>query len=248
MSTVRAEPRKEHVPPHHSPEEIPIALRPQHRKTDSQESYAPGVLLPPRERNSVSSPPPAEANRVMSFEELAERHKEKLHQLQQPLTQNEREQAEVAAARARWERAKEMEKRAVTRRQAEQAAALANKEAKEKQHKPRRSGDALAPVALDEPNRGHGHSRSLSADVLASVAGRRPGSSKRMSTLKVQEWQHRQEEEEEEEALEHPERQPSSVRRNSGVPFPDSASRPPRASRDSRRHSRMPSDPPSLEP
>ena len=227
------------VPPRHAPEDIPIALRPQHRKTHSQDSYAPGVILPPRNRDSSMSFNP-DSQRVMSFEELAERHKEKMRQLQAPVTQNQQEQAEVAAARARWERAKESERRAVEKRQAEKVHALAEKEAK--QRKERRSGDKHASVSLT-PEEAKGHTRSLSADVLATVTGRASGSSKRQSTLKVQEWQRQQVEDEEEEALEHPERQASTSRRHSGVPFPGGSMRG-RRSRESRRPSTS-MDPPS---
>ncbi|KAF7799251.1 hypothetical protein EIP86_010483 [Pleurotus ostreatoroseus] len=236
--------RDRNAPPHHSPEEIPIALRPQHKKTDSQDSYAPGVLLPPRHRQGASSPPPplSDAPRVMSFEELNERHKEKLRQLQQPLTESEKEQADVLVARARWERAKEAEKKAVLKRQAEQAAVVESK----KKERSRRSLDASA--ALNEAGGragGHGHSRSLSADVLATVPGAQPASSKRMSTMKVQDWQRHQMEDEVEQALEHPERaeREASGRRHGGVPFPGATAPRPRAPRESRRQSTVPRDP-----
>lgn len=237
----RSSSRNRNSPPRHAPEDIPLALRPKHTKTNSQDSYAPGVLLPPRHRRG-SSPPPEDAPRVMSFEELAERHKEKLHELQKPLTQQEKEQAEIAAARARWERAKELEKQAVAARQADRAAALAHKEARQKhKEKDRHSVDVRGSTSLD-PNRGHSHSRSLSANALASVGGL-PASSKRMSTMKVQDWQRHQLEDEEEDELEHPDRVASARRLSAAVPFPDTNRG--RPSRDSRRHSNMPRDPPS---
>ena len=61
---------------------------------------------------------------MKTFEELVERHREKLHELQAPDTQASKEQADISAARNRWERAKNAEKAAVEKRQAdkEQAA------------------------------------------------------------------------------------------------------------------------------
>jgi multidrug resistance efflux pump len=92
--------------------------------------------------------------------------------MQAPLTQAEKEHAELEAARQRWERAKALEKEAVTRRQAEKAAALAKK---------KKTG---SPEFGDIPQT-HRHSRSLSADKLANQGM----SSKRLSTLKVEDWQ-----------------------------------------------------------
>ncbi|PSR75890.1 hypothetical protein PHLCEN_2v8804 [Hermanssonia centrifuga] len=216
-----------------SPDEMPIALRPQLQKSESQE-YAPGILLPPR--NGDHSPVvKGDTARVMSFEELTERHKEKLRQLQQPLTQSEREQADIIAARSRWERAKESEKQAVLKRQADQAAA-ASKEAKRKAERandlPRNS------ISLNEPSRGHGHTRSLSADMLAAVDDTTL-SSKRMSTMKVEDWQRRRLDDAGPGAR--PQEPPSD--RQSEIPFPDSTRQ--RHHRESRRISTVPRHPPS---
>ncbi|GJE85732.1 atrophin-1 family-like protein [Phanerochaete sordida] len=194
-----------------SPEELPPALRPQpHQKSASQSSFAPGIILPPRGRNASSPPPPKEsANKVMSFEELEERHREKLRQLQQPLTQAEKEQAEIQAAKMRWERAKERERQAVLKRQAEQAAA-ASKEAKDKK---RASEVRRNSVTLNDERPVTRHSRTLSADALAAVGGKST-SSKRLSTMKVEDWQKTQ--------TATPDARPRrEPRRGSGVPFPD---------------------------
>lgn len=213
-----------------SPEELPPALRPpMHKKSDSQGSYAPGVILPPRARNASSPQPKDDTARVMSFEELSERHREKLRQLQQPVTQAEKEQADIQAAKMRWERAKQFEKQAVTKRQAEQAA-LASKEAKQRA----KSGERNS-VSLNDDKRKARHSRTLSADVLASVGGR-PTSSKRLSSMKVEDWRKSQAVETEEQAARR------EARRQSAVPFPDQARRP---SGDVRRSSHLPRDPPS---
>lgn len=199
-----------------SPEELPPALRPQaHKKSESQSSFAPGIILPPRTRNASSPPPKESANKVMSFEELEERHREKLRQLQRPLTEAEKEQAEIQAAKMRWERAKEREKQAVLKRQAEQAAA-ASKEAKDKM----RSSDIRRnSVSLNDDRQASRHTRSLSADALAAVGGKST-SSKRMSAMKVEDWQKSQ-------VAAGPEARPRrESRRVSGVPFPDHPRRP----------------------
>lgn len=226
-----------------SSDDIPIALRPQaqHKKSDSQGSWAPGIILPPRNRNASSPQPQSQPDpaRVMSFEELEGRHRERLRQLQQPLTQAEKEQADLLAAKSRWERAKQLEKQAVLKRQAEQAAA-ANKQAKE--DKKNKSGEgARQPVSLNDNTKTGRHSRSLSADVLAAQShGMERSSSKRMSTMKVEDWQKRQLDDVEL-GLGRPsqpkQRRESSSRRLSGVPFPDSG--PGRSSRESRRLSGM---------
>ena len=208
-----------------SPEDLPPALRPStHKKSDSQGSYAPGIILPPRGHN-VSSPTSKSPAQVLSFEELEGRHREKLRQLQKPLTEAEKEQADIQAARSRWERAKQMEKQAVLKRQAEQAAAV-SKDAKQKG----RDGEASG----QQDKRGSRHSRSLSADALAAIAGK-SASSKRMSTMKVEDWQKSQ--------VSQPEERPRrESRRQSGVPFPD---QPGRSSGDRRRSAHLARDPPS---
>lgn len=213
-------------------DDLTIALRPQpHKKSDSQGSYAPGVILPPRNRRSPSPQQKPDPARVMTFEELAERHREKLRQLQQPLTEAEKEQAEIQAAKSRWERSNQLEKQAVTKRQAEQAA-VASREAKSKSHARTNS------TPMNDEARGQRHSRSLSADVLGAVPTAR-GSSRRMSALKVEDWQkHR---------LEEPELKPrreSAARRGStGVPFPEPARG--RSSKEGRRSAGLTRDPPS---
>ncbi|KAI0348391.1 hypothetical protein BDW22DRAFT_1320508 [Trametopsis cervina] len=239
--------RHSNAPPRvRSPDDLPIALRPQlHKKSDSQGSYAPGVILPPQNRAVSPSQPQArpDSTRVLSFEELENRHREHLNKLQQPITQAEKEHAEVQAAKSRWERAKEQEKQLVTRRQAERAAA-ANKQAKE-QEKQRKSGDAARQsISLNDDPKARGHSRTLSADVLAAAQPRSlDRSSKRMSMMKVEDWQKNHIEDVElglgpRDRSGSRSQQESSSRRRSGVPFPDSVQE--RPSRESRRMSGMP--------
>ncbi|OBZ78794.1 hypothetical protein A0H81_00852 [Grifola frondosa] len=219
-----------------SSEDAPLVLRAHHKKSNSQAGQQPQpqpqnvpvTILPPRK--AIAQPVPQSPEvmpRVKTFEELVERHREKIHELQAPLTQVEKEHADVLAARSRWEKAKASEKRAVSQRQAEQATALA-KEGK------RRPSDEAAP---ETPGNGHSssrqHSRTLSADVLSQVPGNQ-GSSKRMSTMKVEDWQkHRLE------ASPLLEPSASASKRRSGVPFPETQDR----SRDKRRMSGLPRSP-----
>lgn len=227
--------------------EIPAVLRaPQATHARSQShGGAPVTILPPQRLMAAShSPQPEETpvpwtNRTLTFEELEERHREKMRELQGPVTRHEKERVDVAEAKARWERAKTAEKLAVAKRQAEKAAA-ASKDAT-KQHKSGERGSPSKPKAQTVGDKPHGpqgfqqHSRSLSADMLARVPG--ASSSKRMSMMKVEDWQkHQQDLELGFRPEEHAQR---SSRRRSAVPFPDTQDRP-SDGRDARRHSRTP--------
>ena len=141
------------------------------------------VILPPRRSTGpIIAPTPRvpPSTRTRTFEELNERHREKLRDMQAPLTQAEKEHAELEAARQRWERSKALEKEAVTRRQAEKAAAL------EKRKKSGNSPDEHEGRPPLKEHRSNRHSRSLSADKLANFG---TSSSRRLSTLKVEDWQ-----------------------------------------------------------
>ncbi|KAH9947927.1 hypothetical protein B0H21DRAFT_297027 [Amylocystis lapponica] len=219
-----------------SDEDVPLAQQlKQHRKSKSQGGGIPVTILPPRRH----SPPPAgpDKSRTRTFEELEERHREKIKELQEPVTRVQKEKVNVEEAKSRWERAKAREKEAVTKRQADKAAAY-NKDA----------GKRAKPVAAPEGSRepaapkGSGaHARSLSADILAAVPGIGP-SSKRMSMLKVEDWQKQQQDVE----LGLRTEKPSDSKRKSGVPFPDVQEQHGEASgRDRRRMSTAPRDPPS---
>ena len=94
-------------------------------------------------------------------------------------SQAEKEHAELEAARQRWERSKALEKEAVTRRQAEKAAAL---EKRKKSGNTPDEHEGRPPLKEHRPNR----HRSLSADKLANFG---TSSSRRLSTLKVEDWQ-----------------------------------------------------------
>ena len=180
------------------------------------------VILPPRRSTGpiIAPTPRVPPNtRTRTFEELNERHREKLRDMQAPLTQAEKEHAELEAARQRWERSKALEKEAVTRRQAEKAAAL---EKRKKTGSPPVEHEGRVPLKGHRSSR---HSRSLSADKLAKFGT----SSKRLSTLKVEDWQRYQQDAEMGIKAERSGGGGSSSKRDSrklnvkaeGVPFPN---------------------------
>jgi hypothetical protein len=138
--------------------------------------------------------------------------------MQAPLTQAEKEHAELEAARQRWERSKALEKEAVTRRQAEKVAAL---EKRKKLGSSPVEREGRAPLNEHRSSR---HSRSLSADKLANFG---KSSSRRLSTLKVEDWQRYQQDAETGIKADHTDG-PSSKRdsrkmnnKAGGVPFPN---------------------------
>ena len=218
------EPRESSSTPNQtsSDENAVIAAPGLHKKSQSQ-GAVPVMILPPKKQIASPTPKrPEQQPRTKTFEELAERHREKMRAMQAPLTQAEKEQVEVEEAKRRWERNKELEKRAMAKRQAEQAATL-SKEAKKKDQK---SGGS--PTSQEAPRPKKSHSRNLSADVLAAIPNA-TASSKRISTMKVDEWQKNQ--------LKDGElgvrsgEVTSSSQRRSAVPFPAE----PTSSRDRRR-------------
>lgn len=196
-----------------------------HKKSQSQ-GAVPVMILPRKKPIAAPTPKRPEQPRTKTFEELAERHREKMRAMQAPLTQAEKEQVELEEAKKRWERNKELEKRAMAKRQAEQAAL--SKEAKKKEQKSS-SGSPSSPQA-PRPKQ---HSRTLSADILAAVPNA-TASSRRMSTMKVDEWQKHQLADVE--LGVRPGEPTSSSKRRSAVPFPAE----PTSSRDRRRTSNMP--------
>ena len=205
-----------------------------HRRTESSplgNTYMPPTILPPRK----VTPPPVQQQRTMTYEELTERHREKLRELQAPLTNAEKEQAELEAAKARWERSKAAERQAVGKRQAKRAAAQA-KEARrhhsEDTTQERKNTNRQSSAPRDEAVR---HSRSKSADKLGTTPNSATrASSARLSSLKVEDWQRYQAEQGQ---------SPSTPsRRDSGVPFPDSKAD---EHRPNRRTSGLPREPPN---
>jgi hypothetical protein len=237
-----------------SSEDIPLSrlqTQQQYQQLQQKPVSSPIMVLPPPPPRKPSAvivaPVPQRPVRTRTFEELAERHRGKMRDMQAPLAQAEREQAELIAARNRWERSNAVEKEVVNRQLAEKAAAY-TKEAERR----RKSDDLIGKGAsrrsmtMKEMG-GHKHSRSLSADKLAALGGGTT-SSKRMSTMKVEDWQKYQQE-----ATTDRPPELSSARRDSrpmkgegGIPFP----RPPRARNNPnysrpQRVSNVPRDPPN---
>jgi hypothetical protein len=197
-------------------------------KSSRPTSNVPTTILAPRKGSSpIVAPTPRRpsAPRTATFEELTERHKQKMREMQAPLSQAEKEQAELAAAKNRWERAKEIEKSVVTKRQAEQAALYAKEDKKRKSQderdRPGKSGGQRASVLLDDVEIGR-HSRSLSTDRLATIGGT-ASSSKRVSMMKVEDWQKYQHEQTDRTAGATPKRESRGIKSSgvSPVPFPD---------------------------
>lgn len=169
-----------------SSDDVPLARTGQHHKRSTSSTGAnntPVTILPPRKVIAAPTPQRPAATRTRTFEELNERHREKMRDLQAPLTTAAKESAELEAAKQRWERSKALEKEAVTRRQAEKAALL-------ERRKDRNEPEARGRKSLNDPRSADRHSRSLSADKLAALGP----SSKRLSTMKVEDWQKYQQE------------------------------------------------------
>ena len=159
-----------------SSDDVPLAKIHRHKRSSSSGGNGPVTILPPRRASAIMAPTPQRpaATRTRTFEELNERHREKMRDLQAPLTHAQQEEADLRTARQRWERSKALEKEAVTRRQAEKAAELEKR--KRSEDEPGRAGRRSSEKR---------HSRSFSADRLTGIGS----SSKRLSTLKVEDWQ-----------------------------------------------------------
>lgn len=159
-----------------SSDDTPLSKSALHKKSKSG-SNMPITILPPKKPPIATFPlqrPPI-APRTLTFEELNERHRERMRDLQGPLTQSEREHAAVSAAKQRWEKAKAVEKQAVTRRQAEKVAQL------ERNKRGEGETDKRKPSSPQDHRRRH--SRSLSADKLGG------SHSRKLSVMKVEDWQ-----------------------------------------------------------
>ncbi|EGO05208.1 hypothetical protein SERLA73DRAFT_82731 [Serpula lacrymans var. lacrymans S7.3] len=203
------------------------------------------IILP---RKNIVSPTPQrpEVQRVATYEELEERHREKMKTLQSPLTQAAKEQAKIDAAKQRWERSKAVEKELVTKRHAEKSAQIARDERTK-----RKSEDELGKrgSTVLEPNKsGDRQSRNLTPDKLAQIGG---SSSKRQSVMRVEDWQRNQQDAE---LGVKPERAGGTTSKRDSrvvkgdaapaVPFPGQ-NRSRDAAPDRRRSSGFPRDPPS---
>ena len=166
-----------------SDEDIPLAAVSRHKKSSSSVSgmgnFGLGtrttkptpVILPPQPKNPQPQPQPP----VRTFEELTERHKEKIRALQEPVTRGVEQEAELAAVKQRWERSKAVEREVMARRDAEKRATSRSPEG--------RTGNG--------GGYSRRHSRSLSGEILlaAGGGGAEPREPKMSSQMKVQEWQ-----------------------------------------------------------
>lgn len=146
-------------------------------KTVTTGSKVPVTILPPRKPDASQQIRPV-APRTRTFEELTERHREKMRGLQAPLSQAEKEHAALAEARSRWERSKEVEKQVMAKKQAEKQAAVKQRQEEKEEQK----------LSTRDP-----HQRSLSADKLSKLPGS-SSTSKRQSMLKVEDWRRYQQE------------------------------------------------------
>ncbi|KAG8852277.1 hypothetical protein FRB91_006717 [Serendipita sp. 411] len=121
------------------------------------------IVLPPAKSSPSRTP---DQPVFKSFEQLSSRHREKMRELQEPISKKESEQAQIDAARQRWERSKAIERNVMSQKEQEKG----------------RNRNSLMP----EP-RTSTHSRSHSAFGIGSNTVR-PS-----STAKVQDWQRYQE-------------------------------------------------------
>jgi hypothetical protein len=154
-----------------NPEDIPLATFVKQHDRKQSSTRTPATILPPAKGHVLQQKP--SSPRTHTYEELTARHREKMRELQGPLSSQEKERAQLEKAKERWNRSKENEREVVARRQAEKA--------KAKEAELRRSPDGQR--KFDEG------ARVLSADKLANLSGPTGGSSRRQSVLKVEDWQ-----------------------------------------------------------
>jgi len=208
------------IPQHSQGEDVPLALAaPSNIKSLNSKSHVrskstgpPLTILPPQKASPyhISQEEKGPSPRVATYEELAERHQRKIRDIQAPLTKAEREAAELVDAKRRWERAKALEKVAVTKRQADMAAAFAREEKKKK--KEQRSGSGSGPELVADDGRDQ-HKRSLSVDKLGTLPGGSMNpNSKRISVMKVEDWKRSQ--------LEQTSSDELGMKKRDSVPFP----------------------------
>ena len=208
------------IPQGSQDEDIPLALAvASNSKSLNSKSHVrskstgpPLTILPPQKASPpyVSQEEKGPSPRVATYEELAERHQRKIRDMQAPLTKVEREAAELEDAKRRWERAKALEKVAVTKRQADMAAALARDEKKKK--KEQRSGSGSGPELMADDGKVQ-PTRSLSADRLGTLPGGSMNANpKRISVMKVEDWKRSQ--------LEQGSPDEMGLKKRDSVPFP----------------------------
>jgi len=154
-----------------------------HRRSQSI-GHLPVEILPPRRQSQSKQEERPTVARTRTYEELAERHKRKMSDLQRPLTEAEREQAELENAKTRWERSHRVEKREFERRQAEnQKRASQTLRTKTDNRQSKRLDGQLT------EHQGQGQSQGLTSSQLAGLSGT---GGRRNSTAKVLNWQQHQ--------------------------------------------------------
>ena len=193
-----------------SSDDTPLSKLAWHKKSKSGSNVPMAILPPKKSPVAASSPQRPVAPRSLTFEELNERHRERMRDLQGPLTQAEKEHAAVSAAKQRWERAKAVEKQAVTRRQAEKVAQLGRGKRIEDETDKRKT--SLSPQ--DHRQR---HSRSLSADKLGG------SHSRKLSVMKVEDWQRYQQDTKTGPLKEEPSSTARHAVKAESIPFPDAS-------------------------
>lgn len=165
---------------------IPIVLPPTlPLKTRPEEPPSSTPFIIPRGGAATG---PEQPQRVATFEELEERHRQKMKGMQAPLTEAVTAHAELEAARDRWERSRAIEKVVVGRRQAEKAAQHEREE--KSRRKPQDGMGKRGSPLLDFGKNGDRSLNALSADKLA-VKGTGP-STRRQSQMRVEDWQRHQ--------------------------------------------------------
>jgi hypothetical protein len=157
-----------------TPDDIPLATFVKQHDRKQSSSKVPVTILPPAKAQTSQTAQQPSTLRTRTHEELTARHREKIRELQEPLSSAEQERAQLEKAKERWNKSKEAEREAVARRQADKVAAQAR--------------DAQTRSSTDGQRKLDERARTLSADKLAALPGT-SGSSRRQSVLKVEDWQ-----------------------------------------------------------
>jgi hypothetical protein len=157
-----------------APDDIPLATFVKQHDRKQSSSKVPVTILPPAKAQTSQTAQQPSTLRTRTHEELTARHREKIRELQEPLSSAEQERAQLEKAKERWNKSKEAEREAVARRHADKVAAQAR--------------DAQTRSSTDGQRKLDERARTLSADKLAALPGT-SGSSRRQSVLKVEDWQ-----------------------------------------------------------
>lgn len=189
---------------------------------NAKSSKVPVTIMPPKRPDAVVAPPARPSPpRTRTFEELNERHRQMMRSMQSPISRAERERADVEAARQRWERSNALEKQAMAKKELEKQ--LASKE-----KKVRGGREEGSPRA--HPDRRTDKKGPANAEMMVLPHGNGGSSSKRQSTLKVEDWRRFQQDA--------PGTMGAPVR-DSAVPFPGTSRDANRSPGEGRRGSQM---------